>query len=95
MVTGVGNAQDNDDDGDGVNDDVDAFPLRSADSADDDNDGIANSLDLFDDNALENFDFDQDGIGDYSDDDMDGDTVLNDNDAGPARPDRIVRHRWR
>jgi len=47
-----GNICDDDDDGDGVLDDQDAFPLDASESIDTDSDGIGNNADLDDDNDL-------------------------------------------
>ena len=46
---GLGNICDNDDDGDGVVDDDDAFPLDSSEDTDTDSDGIGNNTDTDDD----------------------------------------------
>jgi hypothetical protein len=45
----VGDDADTDDDGDGVQDPVDAFPLNPNESADTDGDGLGNSADTNDD----------------------------------------------
>ena len=55
---GLGNYDDLDDDGDGVPDDLDRFPLDPLESVDTDLDGIGNYADLDDDN---------DGVEDYRD----------------------------
>lgn len=47
---GAGNACDHDDDGDGVNDDVDVFPLNALEHADADGDGTGDNADSDDDN---------------------------------------------
>ncbi len=47
---GVGNAEDTDDDGDGVDDANDAFPFDAAESVDSDADGVGNNADNDDDN---------------------------------------------
>ncbi|HFD79157.1 MAG TPA: 6-bladed beta-propeller, partial [Gammaproteobacteria bacterium] len=47
---GLGDVCDPDDDNDGVNDDVDAFPLDPSESVDTDGDGIGNNADTDDDN---------------------------------------------
>ena len=76
-----GDACDNDDDNDGIEDSKDAFPLNPNESLDTDNDGIGNNADADDDN---------DGILDYNDDlplnpnesiDSDGDGVGNNADT--------------
>jgi subtilisin family serine protease len=46
---GVRNSEDEDDDGDGVNDEDDAFPLDSSESVDTDGDGVGNNADEDDD----------------------------------------------
>jgi hypothetical protein len=83
-------------DGDGVADEVDAFPDDAAETADFDNDGIGNNADTDDDNdgvtddvdqmpfnAAESLDSDADGIGNNADTDDDGDGVADDMDAFP------------
>ncbi|QSX41115.1 Ig-like domain-containing protein [Shewanella cyperi] len=85
-----------DSDADGVNDDVDAFPLDINESVDTDQDGIGNNADTDDDNdgvldvndafpldATETVDTDNDGIGNNADTDDDNDGVLDVNDAFP------------
>lgn len=77
---------DNDDDNDGVEDAIDAFPLDAAESKDFDGDGIGdnadndidgdgvlNASDLFPYNANETLDTDGDGIGNHTDTDDDND----------------------
>ncbi|AJQ97228.1 thrombospondin type 3 repeat-containing protein [Gynuella sunshinyii] len=81
-----GDACDPDDDGDGVLDAADAFPLDASESIDTDGDGIGNNADIDDDNddvldaddafpldAAESVDTDSDGIGNNADTDDDGD----------------------
>jgi hypothetical protein len=93
---GIGNACDRDDDGDGVPDSSDAFPLDEAESIDtdgdnvgnnadqdDDGDGVDDSSDAFPLDSTENRDTDGDGVGDNQDSDRDGDGVENDSDAFP------------
>ena len=84
---GVGDVSDTDDDGDGVLDTQDAFPLDASESADTDGDGIGDSADtdLDNDGALDavdnclytpnadQLDTDADGIGNVCDSDDDGD----------------------
>ena len=95
----MGNNADLDDDGDGVADDADAFPLDATESLDSDNDGIGNNTDDDDDNdgvtdALDAFpldssesqDTDGDGIGNNADPDDDGDGVSDESDAFPLDP---------
>ena len=87
---GIGNYADTDDDGDGVSDDEDEYPLDTdndeidnvADS-DDDNDGVEDSEDAFPLDSEESSDFDADGIGDNADTDDDNDGVADANDALP------------
>ncbi|AWB66586.1 hypothetical protein C2869_09155 [Saccharobesus litoralis] len=82
-----------DDDNDGYDNHLDAFPSDASEWADFDNDGIGNNADTDDDNddrldvndrfplnASEWQDTDGDGIGDNSDLDVDGDGVLNTDD---------------
>lgn len=77
---GLGNACDGDDDNDGVDDELDAFPLDSTETIDTDNDGIGNNADLDDDgdgvndnsdafplDSTESVDSDSDGVGDNGD----------------------------
>ena len=88
-----------DDDGDGVADEADAFALDSSETLDTDGDGIGNNedtdddgdgiLDLIDDLPLdssEDTDTDSDGIGNNADTDDDGDGVEDDQDAFPLDP---------
>ncbi|MEK9727395.1 MAG: glycine-rich protein, partial [Candidatus Margulisiibacteriota bacterium] len=85
---GIGNNADTDDDGDGVNDDVDAFPYDASETLDTDGDGIGNNADTDDDNDgvnddvdafplddAETLDTDNDGIGNNADTDDDGDGI--------------------
>ncbi len=77
---------DTDDDGDGVDDTSDAFPLDASETLDTDGDGIGNNTDTDDDNdgvddssdafpldATETLDTDSDGIGNNADTDDDND----------------------
>ena len=85
---GIGNAVDEDDDGDGYLDVNDSFPLDAAEHQDTDGDGVGNNTDSDDDgddvqtgdefplNADEAFDTDGDGIGDNADLDADGDGIV-------------------
>jgi RHS repeat-associated protein len=90
-----------DTDGDGVPDDIDAFPNDPGETADldadgvgdnsdpdRDGDGVANSSDAFPDDSTETSDQDDDGVGDSSDTDVDGDGVVNESDAFPFDPAR-------
>ena len=83
---GVPDLVDLDDDGDGVNDDLDAFPRDSTEHLDTDDDGEGNNADMDDDgdgvsdnddlfplDFTEQADFDGDQIGDNADTDDDGD----------------------
>lgn len=85
-----------DQDGDGVDDDEDAFPNDpnewsdldgdgQGDNSDDDidGDGVANAEDAFPEDASETADSDGDGVGDNSDADIDGDGYLNEFDFFP------------
>ena len=87
---------DSDDDNDGVDDDMDAFPLNASEVADNDGDGVGDNADVDDDNdnvtdGLDEFPFDGtewvdtdgDGTGDNADTDDDGDGVEDGNDAFP------------
>ncbi|MEL4271160.1 choice-of-anchor U domain-containing protein [Shewanella xiamenensis] len=93
---GIGNNVDPDDDGDGVNDAQDVFPLDPSEWVDTDNDGIGNNADTDDDNdgvidaqdafpldPNESVDTDKDGIGNNADPDDDNDGV---NDAQDIFP---------
>ncbi len=95
-LDGIGDVCDNDDDGDGVLDTEDAFPLDSTESVDSDNDGTGNNSDNDDDgdgvldtedafplDSTESLDTDLDGVGNNQDLDDDGDRVLDDEDAFP------------
>jgi gliding motility-associated-like protein len=87
---GVGDVSDTDDDGDGIIDTEDAFPLDATESGDADGDGIGDNAETDDDNdgildALDNcpltanpnqLDTDGDGLGDVCDFDDDGDGQL-------------------
>jgi len=90
---------DNDTDGDGVNDDDDAFPTDSSEWADNDGDGLGNNGDPDDDNdgvvdsedsfPLDPFewsDADNDGFGDNVDSDDDNDGVNDPDDCAPLDP---------
>lgn len=83
---GIPNETDEDDDGDGVSDTDDEYPLNYKEQYDTDGDGIGDNADLDDDNdevpdefddmpldPNETLDTDKDGIGNTSDDDDDGD----------------------
>ena len=87
---GIGNRADTDDDDDGINDDMDEFPLDTDNDgsdnvvdSDDDNDGVEDSEDAFPLDSEESSDFDSDGVGDAADTDDDNDGVADGNDALP------------
>ena len=71
-----------DTDGDGIEDSVDP-DSSSVDEYDYDGDGVGNYVDLFPLDVDETQDTDGDGIGDNSDEDIDGDGLLNDVDPAP------------
>ncbi len=54
-------------DGDGVVNELDAFPRDALESVDSDGDGVGNNADAFPDDATETVDSDSDGVGDNSD----------------------------
>ena len=100
---GIGNNADTDDDGDGVLDGNDAFPLDPKESVDTDTDGIGNNADTDDDgdgvadtadafplNKDESVDTDGDGIGNNADTDDDGDGILDAADPDPLAPSSFV-----
>jgi len=72
---------DTDSDGDGVFDSEDAFPEDATETVDSDGDSVGDNADIFPNDPAEQFDFDNDGTGDNADNDIDGDGVLNENDA--------------
>jgi hypothetical protein len=72
-----------DDDGDGIPNGLDSFPLNPDSSSDMDNDGIADSEDAFPNDANETIDSDGDGLGDNSDDDDDDDGIIDSADLFP------------
>ena len=89
---GVGDVCDNDDDNDGLNDDLDAFPLNSAEQTDSDGDGLGDNYELFNDLDRLNPDFDADGLKDGAEielgtnpkvADSDDDGVIDGNDRFP------------
>lgn len=96
---GIADIADLDDDNDGVNDSVDAFPKNADETLDTDSDGIGNNADTDDDgdgvedssdvfplDASETLDTDGDGIGNNTDEDDDGDRVPDGSDAFPLIP---------
>ena len=80
---GIGNRLDADDDGDGVDDVDDAFPLDATEWTDADGDGVGDNADMFPDDGTEWSDADSDGIGDQADADDDNDGVADADDAFP------------
>lgn len=68
-----GDACDSDDDNDGVEDELDQFPLDANESADTDGDGVGDNGDAFPSNSQETLDTDGDGVGNNADTDDDGD----------------------
>ena len=93
---GLANAIDPDDDGDGVRDAFDVFPLDGAESLDFDSDGIGDNTDTDDDgdgvgdtddvfpfDSSESVDTDNDSIGNNADVDDDNDGVADTDDALP------------
>ncbi|WP_394493584.1 PKD domain-containing protein [Shewanella sp. ENK2] len=64
---GLTNANDLDDDADGVEDTSDAFPLDPTETLDSDNDGVGDNADAFPFDSNESIDSDNDGYGDQSD----------------------------
>jgi len=62
-----GNTGPKDTDGDGYNDDVDAFPNDSSEWKDSDNDGVGDNSDAFPNNRYEQYDSDNDGVGNNAD----------------------------
>ena len=92
-----GMMSDGDDDGDGVADGDDAFPLDASETLDTDSDGTGNNADSDDDgdgvadgddafplDASETLDTDSDGTGNNADSDDDGDGLLDEEDAFPT-----------
>jgi len=84
-----------DSDGDGVEDNQDAFPNDINESIDTDEDGVGDNSDAFPNEANESIDSDEDGVGDNSDAfpndanesiDSDGDGVGDNSDAYPGDP---------
>ncbi|MDG1749979.1 MAG: M12 family metallo-peptidase [Porticoccaceae bacterium] len=72
---GIPDYLDDDDDGDGVLDEDDAFPKDSSETIDTDGDGIGDNSDAFPQDETESLDSDGDGIGNNSDPDDDNDGV--------------------
>ena len=63
----TGMLADIDDDGDGVNDADDSFPLDDSESADSDSDGVGDNSDAFPNDPAESIDSDSDSVGDNAD----------------------------
>ena len=76
-----------DTDGDGVPNDLDAFPDDPDEAVDTDEDGVGNNADTFPDDPNEVVDTDGNGVGDNADPDDDGDGVLDEDDAFPLDPE--------
>ena len=72
-----------DQDGDGVDQTLDAFPFIATETSDTDIDGVGDNSDAFPNDATETRDFDGDGIGDNADADADNDGVPDTSDALP------------
>ena len=90
---GTGDNADTDDDGDGVEDSSDEYPLDTDDDGidnqfdnDDDGDGVADTADAFPLDSAESVDTDGDGTGNNADTDDDGDGVADVGDALPLDP---------
>jgi poly(3-hydroxybutyrate) depolymerase len=84
-----------DSDGDGVRDNLDAFPNNPLENSDSDGDGVGDNSDVFPNDPSESEDTDGDGVGDNSDvfpndpsesEDKDGDGVGDNSDVFPNDP---------
>ena len=84
-----------DSDGDGVADELDAFPNDANESADTDGDGVGNNADAFPNDSSETLDSDNDGVGNNADafpndpsetEDTDGDGIGDNSDTNPLDP---------
>ncbi len=89
LATPVG-AQEVDSDGDGVEDNADAFPNDANETTDTDGDGVGDNADAFPNDANETSDFDGDGVGDNADEDDDGDGVNDTVDEFPLDPSQTT-----
>lgn len=87
---GLGNACDVDDDNDGVDDEIDAFPLDASETIDTDSDGIGNNADTDDDGDGVNDDADAFPLDSTESVDTDGDGVGDNSDAFPDNGDETV-----
>ncbi|MEE2672842.1 MAG: exo-alpha-sialidase [Myxococcota bacterium] len=70
-------------DGDGVSDDLDAFPNDPSETLDSDGDGVGDNLDAFPLDATEQVDTDGDGLGNNADPDDDDDGLPDGDDQDP------------
>ena len=75
-----------DSDGDGVTDDMDAFPDDAGETKDTDGDGTGDNADAFPEDPAESVDTDGDGTGNFADPDDDGDEVPDMLDDFPLDP---------
>ncbi|WP_144210731.1 S8 family peptidase [Shewanella donghaensis] len=83
---GIPNAADEDIDGDGVINSLDAFPYNHLETTDTDGDGTGDNSDAFPTDPTEWLDTDADGIGNNKDLDDDNDGVNDTDDALPLNP---------
>ena len=84
----LSNTFDQDDDGDGIPDNADAFQLDPSEWADTDRDGVGDNADAFPDDHTESIDTDGDGLGDFhADFDDDGDGIADAEDDFPLDTD--------
>ena len=84
---GILDHDDSDDDNDGVDDSVDAFPVNRFETLDSDGDGVGDLGDLFPNDANEWKDSDGDGLGDNADVDKDNDGLT---DAGETPDEQPI-----
>jgi hypothetical protein len=73
-------------DGDGVPDEVDAFPVDPTEQKDSDGDGVGDNTDAFPTDPAEIVDTDGDGVGNNADSDDDNDGILDASDPDPLNP---------